>query len=129
MLNPDINLSGKTAVVTGASRGIGAAAVSRLAAAGANVVLLARSGGEIESLANAIGDKALALRCDVSVWSDVERSIQQAQKHFGSVNFLINNAGVIDPVARIEDADQSERPFLRGTCSTSFNEKSGRRHR
>ena len=105
MLNPDINLSGKTAVVTGASRGIGAAAVSRLAAAGANVVLLARSGGEIESLATSIGDKALALRCDVSVWSDVERSIQQAQKHFGSVDFLINNAGVIEPVARKEDAD------------------------
>lgn len=105
MLNADITLSGKTAVITGASRGIGAAATKRLAAAGAKVVLLARSAGDIESIAKTLGDNALAIVCDVSVWSDVDKAILQAKQHFGSIDFLINNAGVIDPVARIEDAD------------------------
>ena len=105
MLNPDINLLEKTAFVTGASRGIGAAAAKRLAAAGANVVLLARSTEAIESLAKQLGTKALAIRCDVSVWSDVERAVAQAYERFGSINILVNNAGIIDPVARLEEAD------------------------
>ena len=105
MLNPDINLNEKTAVITGASRGIGAAAAIRLEAAGANVVLLARSGNDIEALAKKLGDKAHAIICDVSVWSDVEQAIQQAEQRFGSIDILVNNAGVIDPVARIEDAN------------------------
>lgn len=105
MLNPDINLAGKTAIITGASRGIGAAAAKRLAAAGANVALLARSNADIESIAKELGDNALAIGCDVSVWSDVEKAVSQVNKHFGSTDILINNAGVIDPVARIADAD------------------------
>ena len=105
MLNPDINLSGKTAIVTGASRGIGAAAAVRLAAAGANVALLARSAADIKTLAEELGNNALAIPCDVSVWSEVEQAVSQANSHFGSVDVLINNAGVIDPVARIEEAD------------------------
>jgi len=105
MLNPDISLSGKTAIITGASRGIGAAATKRLAIAGAKVVLLARSAEDIESIAKTLGDNALAIVCDVSVWSDVEQAIVQAKHHFGAIDILINNAGVIDPVARIENAD------------------------
>ncbi len=105
MLNPDINLAQKTALITGASRGIGAASAKRLAKAGANVVLFARTAAEIESLAADIGDTALAVTGDVSQWDEVERAVNQCVQHFGSLDVLVNNAGVIDPVARIEDAD------------------------
>ena len=105
MINPEIDLNGQTAVVTGSSRGIGAAAVQRLAKAGANVVLLARSETDISTLSDEIGAKALALKCDVSDWADVESVFEQAHERFGSIDILVNNAGVIDPVARMADAD------------------------
>lgn len=105
MLNPDINLTGKTAIVTGASRGIGAAAARRLVHAGANVALLARSEDSVKALAKELGEKALGIGCDVSSWANVDGAVAQANAHFGSVDILVNNAGVIDPVARIEDAD------------------------
>jgi len=100
MINPEIDLAGQTALVTGASRGIGSAAVTRLAQAGANVVLLARSESDIKTLAEEIGPKALALKCDVSDWSDVDSAFEKAHERFGSIDILVNNAGVIDPVAK-----------------------------
>ena len=108
MLNEHINFAGKTAVVTGASRGIGEAAGMRLAKAGANVVLLARSENDILKHSQTIGDKALACVCDVSNWSEVESAFAKAIERFGAIDILINNAGVIDPVARLEDADPHE---------------------
>lgn len=105
MLNEHINLSGRTAVVTGASRGIGEAAVRRLSNAGANVVLLARSGKEIQKIAQDFGERALSLTCDVSDWKNVESAFRQSREHFGAVDILVNNAGIIDPVNRIENAD------------------------
>jgi len=105
MLNEHIDLKGKTAVVTGASRGIGEAAARRLAKAGANVTLLARSENDILKIAADIGENTLAETCDVSNWSDVEKAFGKTLDRFGSVDILVNNAGVIDPVARIEDAD------------------------
>ena len=105
MLNEDIDLSGKTALVTGASRGIGEAAARRLHAAGANVVLMARSGGDIERIADELGDRALAVTCDVADADAVRSAVDRAAETFGSVDILVNNAGLIDPVARIEDAD------------------------
>ena len=105
MLNEHINLEGKTAIVTGASRGIGEAAIRRLAKAGANVVPLARSGGDIQKLAEDIGEKAFPQTCDVSNWKAMESAFAEVHDRFGSIDILVNNAGVIDPIARIEDAD------------------------
>jgi NAD(P)-dependent dehydrogenase (short-subunit alcohol dehydrogenase family) len=102
------DVSGKTVVVTGASRGIGAACARTFAREGANVVLLARSGAEIGSIASEIGVAALALECDVSKYSDVSNAITQAQRHFGSVDILINNAGVIEPIAHLSTADPAQ---------------------
>lgn len=105
MLNEHIKLTGKTALVTGASRGIGEAAVKRLSAAGANVVLIARSKDAIETLAREVGEGALALQCDVADWHSVDTAFKQACDKFGSIDILVNNAGVVDPVARMADAD------------------------
>ena len=105
MLNEHIDLSGKTALVTGASRGIGKAAARRLYAAGANVVLAARSSGEIRSTADELGPRALAVTCNVADYSSVENAVREASERFGAIDILVNNAGLMDPIARIENAD------------------------
>jgi len=101
----DIDLSGKTALITGASRGIGAAGARAFAAAGANVVLAARSSGEIEALAGEIDARARAVTCDVAEYASVERAVGVAVEAFGGLDILINNAGTIDPISRLELSD------------------------
>ncbi|MBC7283344.1 SDR family oxidoreductase [Hoeflea sp.] len=100
-----IDLTGKTALITGASRGIGEAAARIMAGYGANVVLAARSTRDTARIAAEIGDRALAVTCDVAQYVDVENAVDLAIESFGSLDILVNNAGVIDPIARIEDSD------------------------
>ena len=95
----------KVVAITGASRGIGAAAARAFAAAGWRVALLARSEGEIASLAEKIGADAMALRCDVSDWGSVQAAVQTVLARFGRLDTWIGNAGVIEPIARIEEVD------------------------
>lgn len=104
-------LKGKSAVITGASRGIGAAAALELAANGVAVVLAARSIPEIAALAGQIraaGGKAEAVGCDVSDYAQVEAAVESCRKAFGSVDILVNNASVIEPIARIADSDPAQ---------------------
>ncbi|MGH1577989.1 SDR family oxidoreductase [Planktotalea sp.] len=101
-------LAGKTVIITGASRGIGAATARLFAQSGSNVVLLARSGDEIGALAAEIGPQALAITCDVSRYQAVEQAVAQAIAHFGSVDVLINNAGVIEPIAHLANVDPAQ---------------------
>ena len=103
-----MNLAGKTVVITGASRGIGAEAARVFAAAGANVALIARSSDAIEKLATEIGTQAIALTCDVASYASVEDAIAKAKETFGSVDTLINNAGVIEPISQLASADPDE---------------------
>ena len=103
-----MNVAGKTVVITGASRGIGAEAARVFAAAGANVALIARSSDAIEKLAAEIGAQAIALTCDVASYASVEGAIAKAKETFGSVDILINNAGVIEPIAHLASADPDE---------------------
>ena len=69
------DMTGKTVLITGASRGIGAAAARRFAQAGANVALLARTEEAIADLAGEIGDKALAIPCDISRYWEVDAAV------------------------------------------------------
>jgi NAD(P)-dependent dehydrogenase (short-subunit alcohol dehydrogenase family) len=102
---PMDDLSRKSVVITGASRGIGAAAARAFAAAGAQVALLARSREEIADLAGEIGPSALAIPCDVSRYWEVEAAIDATVAAFGRLDVLVNNAGVIEPIAPMEGAD------------------------
>ena len=101
----NINLVGKTVLITGASRGIGEAAAYAFAEAGANVALIARSTDEIAEIAGKIGDKALAIPCDVSRYSEVASAVEATAKTFGGLDILINNAGVVDPIGHLQDTD------------------------
>ena len=98
-------INGKTVVISGASRGIGASAARAFADGGANVVLLARSGDAIGELAGEIGPAALAVPCDVSRYWEVEAALGAASDAFGSLDVLINNAGVIDPIGHLSGTD------------------------
>ena len=102
------DLTGKAALVTGASRGIGEAAARHLAKAGAAVTLAARSEGEIARIAAEIegeGGRAQAVACDVADFAAVERAVAQTVDAFGSLDVVVNNAGVIEPVARLAESD------------------------
>ena len=91
-------LEGKTALVTGASYGLGVTFAEILAGAGANVVLAARSLDKLQVLAsrlNAAGHKALAVKCDVGNAEDVAAMVAAGWAHFGRIDVLVNNAGVV----------------------------------
>ena len=102
------DLAGRVVIVTGASRGIGAAASIALGKAGASLVLTARDTAQADSMAQAItsnGGIATAIVCDVSDWNAVQRLVTETQRRYGKIDALINNAGVIEPVAVTADSD------------------------
>jgi NAD(P)-dependent dehydrogenase (short-subunit alcohol dehydrogenase family) len=99
-------LQGKSVLVTGASRGIGAAAARAFAAAGAKVVLAARDRAACEALAAEIGGVAVA--CDVARFADVQAAVDLCRDRFGGVDILINNAGRIEPIAPLAQADPDD---------------------
>jgi 3-oxoacyl-[acyl-carrier protein] reductase len=94
------NLKGKVAIVTGASKGIGAAIAKALAAAGAAVAVNYSSGKDgadrTVTEINRKGGKAIAIQGDVGKAADVKRLFEETKKTFGSVDVLVNNAGVFD---------------------------------
>ena len=98
-------LDGKVAMITGASRGIGEAAARLFAEEGAKVCLLARSRDEIAQIAGDIGDAALAIPCDVSRFWELEAAVNACVETFGRLDIVINNAGVIEPIASMAESD------------------------
>lgn len=92
-----MNLQNKVALITGGSKGIGLAVARSFAAAGADVVIVARSAGVLERAANEIraqgGGRVLPLVCDVTVPAEVQRLPERVGEAFGSIDILVNNAG------------------------------------
>jgi 3-oxoacyl-[acyl-carrier protein] reductase len=104
-------LQGKVAVVTGASKGIGAEIARALAAEGASVVVNYASSreGADKVVADIVakGGKAIAVQANVALAADVERLFAETQKAFGQVDILVNNAGIFN-FAPIEEFTQDE---------------------
>ncbi len=95
--NERFDLTGKVAVVTGGSRGLGRAMVLAFAAAGADVVIASRKLAACEAVAaevEAIGRAALPVACHVGIWGDCDALIAAAYERFGHVDILVNNAGM-----------------------------------
>lgn len=92
-----MSLEGKVAIVTGSGRGLGRAMAVALADAGADLVVTARTEGEIEETAGTIqesGGKALAIPADITQPDHVEHLVKSTLERFGKINILVNNAGV-----------------------------------
>ena len=105
-----MSLNGQVAVITGASRGIGRAIALKLSAAGAAVVVTATTVEGAKRTADEIvasGGKALALKVDVSVASEVEALFKEAVSAFGRLDILVNNAGITKDglLLRMKEAD------------------------
>ena len=108
---PPKKLQGQVAIITGAGRGIGAAAAERFVAAGASVVLTARSEEELEAVAARLrkqGGRAVAVPGDITDPQDVEEVVESALEQFDRVDVLVNNAGIIWPIDELADSDADE---------------------
>ncbi len=107
-------LRGRTALVTGGSRGIGGAIALSLAAAGADVVINFHTRSveahAVESKILGLGRRCLSIQADVSVASEVERLAAEAQKSMGTIDVLVNNAGIArqQPLEQITERDWDE---------------------
>ena len=103
-------LAGRVAIVTGAGRGIGRAIALRYSQEGAAVALAARTRAQIDEAAAEIesaGGRALAIQCDVSSESDVDRLVDATVRQFGKIDILVNNAAVNLPPTDLTEVDLS----------------------
>jgi 3-oxoacyl-[acyl-carrier protein] reductase len=89
-----IDLSGRTAVITGGSRGIGQATATALYQAGAKLAILARDGARARATAAALGDRARGYSCDVADAAQVTTAFAAVEADVGSPDILVNNAGI-----------------------------------
>ncbi|MGB5863871.1 MAG: SDR family oxidoreductase [Sulfitobacter sp.] len=103
-----MDMTSKTVMITGASRGIGAETARVFASAGANVVLLARSQDDIAALAGEIGKNAIAIPCNVARYGEMSSAVATTIQAFGGVDVLVNNAGVVDPIGHLGATDPDE---------------------
>lgn len=104
------DLSGKVALVTGGSRGLGRAIVLGYAAAGADVIIASRKLDACEDLAReveAMGRRALAVAAHCGKWADIEHLVAASYDRFGQVDILVNNAGMSPPAPSSVDTSEA----------------------
>jgi len=109
-MNSLFNLSGKVAVITGASKGIGEAIAKIYGAAGASVVVSSRKKESVEQVANSIienGGKAIAVACHMGNMQDVDRLVNETVAAFGGVDILVNNAATNPTFGPVVDTDEA----------------------
>lgn len=134
-------LKGKTAVITGASRGIGKAIALKLASCGCNVVINYKSNAkaveDIIKTVNDMGSSALAISADIGIFDEAKKLIDEAVKTFGSIDILVNNAGITRDglLLRMKEKDFDDviNTNLKGAfnctkhvCPLMLKQKSGR---
>jgi NAD(P)-dependent dehydrogenase (short-subunit alcohol dehydrogenase family) len=110
-MNNIFDLSGKTAIITGASSGLGKHFAKTLSAAGANLVICARRVQNLEELKNEINTEVLVLPIDVTSEESVLNFFSEVRNSIGSADILINNAGTSDP-KRFKDLDEESWNYV-----------------
>ncbi|MBY5404692.1 SDR family NAD(P)-dependent oxidoreductase [Rhizobium leguminosarum] len=115
-----MRLNGRTAVVTGAGRGIGLAVAEAYIREGANVVLVDRDLDVAQEAAKRLGDKALAVRADISIDEDVAAIVAETIEKFGTVDILVNNAGVGATTLFLESSREEFERVVRINLTGTF---------
>ena len=114
----DLQLTGKKAIVTGASRGIGRAIARQLALEGCDVAICARTAGPLQEAAAALahesGRKVVPIVCDTQNAEAIKRFVNTAARELGGLNIVINNAGRLRLPARDRLEQDHRRPCLTG---------------
>ena len=103
------DLSGRVALVTGGTRGLGLAIARAFSSAGADVMVASRKGDacrEVAAELRAGGGRAVGHACHVGRWDEVERLVEAAYGEFGRVDVLVNNAGVSPPYSTLPDVTE-----------------------
>ncbi len=118
-------LKNKSAIITGAGKGIGKAIAAALAAEGVNLGLVARTSSDLEALqaelANKYGVKVVIAKADVSVKSEVDQAVSALKESLGSIDILINNAGIGTFGTLLEmDPEQWERIIQTNVMGTYY---------
>jgi len=116
-----IDLTGKTAFVTGSTRGIGRAIAQALYGAGAKVAIVGRELERARSVAAELGDRAHGVACDVAQPSQVEAALAETEKALGPVDILVNNAGVTRDNILLRLSDDDWNTVLDANLKGSFN--------
>jgi 3-oxoacyl-[acyl-carrier protein] reductase len=112
-----MNISSKTALVTGGTKGIGFAIADALAKAGANVFICSRNRDEVEASVQKLGENAAGKLCDVRVEEQVKATIDSCRRRFGGADILINNAGI---GVHGKTVDQTSPDEFRATLETNL---------
>ena len=115
-----MRLSGRTAVVTGAGRGIGLAIAEAYIREGANVVIVDRDREVANQAAERLGNRALAVAADISVTEDVELIVKETIDRFGTVEILVNNAGVGATTLFLESSREEFERVVRINLTGTF---------
>jgi len=102
-----IDLTGRVALVTGSTRGIGREIAATLASAGARVAVSGRSAETADEVAGAIGGEARGFACDIADTASAAALVDGVEKHFGALDILVNNAGITrdNLLMRLKDDD------------------------
>ncbi len=115
-----IDLAGRTAFVTGSTRGIGRSIAETLHAAGANVAVVGRSKESADAVASAIGDRARGFACDVTDSASLRRAITACETSLGPIDILVNNAGITRDNLLIRLTEQDWGDVIAANLTAAF---------
>jgi 3alpha(or 20beta)-hydroxysteroid dehydrogenase len=104
-------LDGKVALITGAAQGMGEAHARRFVAEGAKIIVADTNENAGSAVVDSLGESAIFLQHDVTKWESWSNVISQGEEAFGTINVLVNNAGVLGPIAKT--ADLAEADYLK----------------
>ena len=102
-----LKLSGKVAIVTGGSRGIGFATAKNFAENGANVVITAKDSKKLENAVSQLSN-TIGITANIRNENDVKKVVEQTVEKFGKLDILVNNAGILPKIKQLHEIDESE---------------------